>query len=459
MKRFLLLRILIFVLIMALLPMQAFAAEDAQDTFYFDVTEDMWSYSYIKDLYDADIFPVRDRLNPYRVETRADFVSYLYALELSLGGKAAMGNLSPFEDVSPDHPHLLAIRWAKMHHIVNGVSETSFLPDAPITREEICAILIRYVNYAKIPLKKQYETEQFRDSLNISSYARTPVVACQMSGIVYGYSNGLFRPEANISREECAAVVWRMWQHGNGKTSSGELVLTSEGAYDGLYDYFEAPPDPTVPAGEEVDLSYFDRVAIVGDSVSQRLQYYCAATGALGNATFLCAQSFSAANALMPVSGGSVHPSYQGEKMLVEDAVQVSGDDIVYIMLGINGISSGIDHASSQLVTLVERILAKSPDVTIMIESVTPMAKTSTIFSNRLNKQITGYNNRMKEICEERGWYFINLAECMTDEEGYLIESYCSDNYSMGIHLNNDAALIWINYLKTHVPAAVLEDN
>ena len=61
----------------------------------------------------------------------------------------------------------------------------------------------------------------------------------------------------------------------------------------------------------------------------------------------------------------------------------------------------------------------------------------------------------MQSICEERGWYFINVAESVKDQNGYLASAYCSDNNSMGIHFTNAACQVWVDYLKTHAPAAL----
>lgn len=417
---------------------------------YQDVSENMWSYNYIRDLNQAGVLPDAEIFGGSAPETRGSFVACLYALHLALGGKREFCREAPFEDVPLTDPNAAAIAWAKNNGVVNGVSETLFAPEDNLTRENICTILLRYADYAEVKLPKKMEATQFLDSLRVSAYARTPVLACQMAGIVNGYADGFFRPTGKITRQECAAVLWRIMDAAEHPVLDQETVSTEAGAYDALYLNFTSY-DPVLPAGAEVDLSYFDDVAFVGDSVSLMLQYYCAATKALGNATFLCAGSLSATNAIWPVSSSSVHPSYQGQKMLVEDGVAASGVKKVYIMLGINNIAYGVDYASNDMVTLIDRILEKSPDVKIIIESVTPMAASSTIITNQLNNtQIQAYNKRMQEICAERGWSYLNVAEVLTGSDGYLPSNYCSDNGSMGIHFTYDAAAVWVDYLKTH---------
>ena len=57
-----------------------------------------------------------------------------------------------------------------------------------------------------------------------------------------------------------------------------------------------------------------------------------------------------------------------------------------------------------------------------------------------------------KERCEQNGWYFIDVASVMMDDNGDLIWEYCSDPYNMGIHMTNLGGRVWIDYLLSHVP-------
>ena len=424
---------------------------------YNDVPETLWSYGYISRLSQAEILTGSGAFRPSDNETRLEFVAGLYAMHCALGGKAATLKSVPFTDVSKDSEDYPAVLWGYESGVIKGVSGTAFDPSGTITRESACAMLVRFARADGITLATVADAEQFVDSLNVSQYARSAVTACQMSGLVNGYNNGYFRPKGFISRQECAAVLCRLLDAAQSEPAEGTIAVNlADGAYDSLYNSYEAVPCGLVEKSEAVDLSYFDDAVFIGDSVSLMLQYYCAATKALGNAKFLCAGSLSATNALWAVSDQSVHPSYQGKKMLVEDGVAATGAKKVYIMLGVNNISYGVDYAAKDMVTLIDRILAKSPGVSIIIESTTPMASSSTIVTDKLNNdKIQQYNDKMKSICEERGWFFVNVAEAVRDENGYLNSAYCSDNNSMGIHFTNDACKVWVEYLKTHAPESL----
>lgn len=427
------------------------AANSASGLPYTDVPQSRWSYSSIKTLYGLGVLPAGETLGCEDTETRANFVSYLYAVAKLFGEKPVQNATIPFTDISAEDAYYEACAWAWKNDIIKGVNATSFAPNAYITRQDICVIMLRFARHMKLQFSKRSEPVLFTDAFRVSSYARSAVVACRMIGLIDGYENGFFRPSGNITREECAAVVCRLYRAAKAKPSEGsELVNTGEGAYDELYSAY-TQFQSTLPLSSEVSLDYFADTVFVGDSVSVMLQYYCTATKALGNAKFLCAGSLSATNALGQVTQSSVHPSYQGKKMKVEDGVAASGAKKVYIMLGINNISYGLTRSTSDMVKLIERILEKSPHVKIIIQSVTPMSAKSNILSKSLNNDtIAAYNRKMEEICVENGWYFVNVAEAFRDAEGYLPAKYCSDYSTMGIHFNNNAVENWISYLKTH---------
>ncbi len=210
-----------------------------------------------------------------------------------------------------------------------------------------------------------------------------------------------------------------------------------------------------VPESAKVSADYFDNTAFVGDSVSLKLSYYAAATGELGKAQFFTAGSLGCANALWEVSDESVHPSYQGTKMLVEDCVANSGADTLYIMLGMNDIGLyGIDDTIENYKTLLGKITDKSPEIQVVVQSMTPMTDTSTILGESLNNEnIKIYNSRLSEMCTENGWAFVDVASVMYDEQGVnLNRDFCSDPDGLGVHFTEAGCEKWIEYLSTHTP-------
>ena len=239
--------------------------------------------------------------------------------------------------------------------------------------------------------------------------------------------------------------------------AEGEETLLVQGESGGPENL---PPafDPVVPAAEAVDPQWFADAAFVGDSVSVMLENYNTSTGRLGSPAFFCSVSLSQTNALSYQAGNARLPEYpkgSGQHPLVADGIASAGAKKVYLMLGMNCIAGGVDRASQDLVTLVDQILAKSPEAAIFIQSVTPMTADSPRADDALNNgTIQAFNERMRQICQEKQWYFVNVAEAVSDENGFLRSEFSGDR-AMGIHFNYDVAAAWADYLLTHVPQAL----
>ena len=218
----------------------------------------------------------------------------------------------------------------------------------------------------------------------------------------------------------------------------------------------EPQPQPQEPSQDTpwtgyVGAVWFNDAVFVGDSVTLKLSYY-AENGSLGDAAFLCAGSLGYNNALWDLNrSGNVHPTLYGRKYTVDEGVKASGKKKVFIMLGMNDVGLyGVDGAAEGMKTLTDRILAKSPDVQIYIQSVTPMLKNMQR-SALNNRTIPQFNERLRQICAERGFVYLDVASAVKDSEGNLSPENCSDPGAMGIHFTNTGCSKWVDYLKRHV--------
>lgn len=432
---------------------------------YLDVNEKMWSYQYITELNKAKVLPDAEKFEPTVEETRGNLILYLYNMDQEPFAERDKvqpdkdAEVPAFEDVPQDSPYYDAVCWAYEMGLASGVDETHFAPDEPLNREQVCTILARFAAMEKLELIQVKETNQFKDSLYISSYARSGVTACQISGVVTGYDDGFFYPTNTMTRQECAAVVYRVMIAAKTEIPEGvRLVDLSAGAYDDLYQsYTDIPFTSLLAATEEPGpVSFFDKSVFIGDSISVTLESYCAASGALGKAQFLCAGSMSPTNMLT----GKILPEYpkgSGQKPPIQDSVAATGAEVVYIMLGMDNIAYGVEKASSDYVTIINNILTKNPDVHIVVQSVTPMTSDSPRANATLNNEIIEqFNKKMQGICEENRWYYLNVAEKFKDADGGLIPSYCSDKTSMGMHFTYEGAKVWVDYLLNHIPQELL---
>ena len=212
-----------------------------------------------------------------------------------------------------------------------------------------------------------------------------------------------------------------------------------------------SPPEIT---GTAVDASWFDDAIFIGDSVTYGLYNY-AENGCLGDADFLAIDCIGYHTAMFGLDHEyGIHPVYNGQKVMIDDAVQEIGKKKVFIMLGMNDICSwGVEESVDAMQEFVDQLLAKSPDIQIYVHSVTPMiaAKDGTRPDFLNNANIALYNEKIQPICAERGFVYLDLVPVVSDGNGNLRDDYCVDPGNLGFHYNRDGLQAWVDFLKTHV--------
>ncbi|WP_342424506.1 S-layer homology domain-containing protein [Paenibacillus sp. FSL E2-0178] len=85
--------------------------------------------------------------------------------------------------------------------VINGVNETTFNPNADITRAEFAAIIVRGLG-----LKLAEGTSAFADVAADSWYAAAVETASEY-GLITGFEDGAFRPDARITREQAMSII------------------------------------------------------------------------------------------------------------------------------------------------------------------------------------------------------------------------------------------------------------
>lgn len=121
----------------------------------------------------------------------------------------------------------IATHWAKADiellaskMIVNGATDTAFQADRNITRAEFAALVVRSLGLTPVA-----SAAKFSDVKSADWYAGAVGAAVQ-AGIVNGYEDGSFRPQAQISREELAAMVVRAYEFAGGKVAIDQAAIT-----------------------------------------------------------------------------------------------------------------------------------------------------------------------------------------------------------------------------------------
>ena len=132
-------------------------------------------------------------------------VTILYRMEGSPQGSG----WGPFTDVDPDQYYAQPIAWAAWNGIVNGISETTFGPDTPVTRQQMAAILYRYAAWKGWDVSQQGNLFQFTDWAQVQGYARTPLAWANAAGLIQGKENNLLDPAGTATRAQVATILQR----------------------------------------------------------------------------------------------------------------------------------------------------------------------------------------------------------------------------------------------------------
>lgn len=147
---------------------------------------------------------------PQRSVTRAEFVTMIMKA-LGLGSNAGTIKAG-FVDIKGDSWYAGEVAAAVEAGIVSGYVNRTFRPNAQITREEAAVIAVRALETAGVRVDiTADETNKllgrFKDNKNIGSWSQKSTAQAVKSGLVKGYSSGLFIPGKNITRAEAAVIV------------------------------------------------------------------------------------------------------------------------------------------------------------------------------------------------------------------------------------------------------------
>ena len=173
---------------------------------FVDVTADAWYHDAVVDVYKQGLMTGTDynKFDPNATTTRAMIVTILWRLEGSPMGVEASG----FSDNDLNSWYGYAVEWAAAFDIVEG-ADGKFSPNAPITREQLAAILFRYAKYKGYDVwYAQAELGGFTDATSVSGYAAEAMEWAVGEGLITGANEALM-PGGSATRAQVAAILSR----------------------------------------------------------------------------------------------------------------------------------------------------------------------------------------------------------------------------------------------------------
>jgi hypothetical protein len=167
-----------------------------------------------------------------------------------------------WSNTKPSYPDVPATHWAagyiqimKDEGIMLGDTSGTFRPDAPITRAEAAAALLRMLKVAPI---QNLTASSFTD-VPVTNWAAGYIEAMQKNGYITGYPDGTYKPTVNILRSEFTAIADRTLGREIGNSSqvtglAGDVVWPDVPATQWAYLYIlEASTPHTVANAVKLD--------------------------------------------------------------------------------------------------------------------------------------------------------------------------------------------------------------
>ena len=141
--------------------------------------------------------------------TREMFVTVLGRLH-EAGGGAAAGDSAGFGDAAADSYYARYIAWASQNNIVQGMGDDHFGVGTPVTREQMVVFVYRYfLSQNLIKDVGTGELEGYRDTDSVSPWATDAFNWAVGKGLITGRSSNLLDPSGQSSRAEVAMFILR----------------------------------------------------------------------------------------------------------------------------------------------------------------------------------------------------------------------------------------------------------
>ena len=180
-----------------------FMEDNSMLNFFYDVPNGAYFYEAVKWAVDKGITNgLSDTMfGPYESCTRAQIVTFLWRAAGSPEPKTA----SSFTDVPASAYYAKAVAWAIENGITNGMTETTFAPNATCTRGQSVTFLYRALKGTASG------STNFTDVKSDAFYADA-INWAVANNVTNGTSNTTFSPNADCTRAEIVTFLYRAYQ-------------------------------------------------------------------------------------------------------------------------------------------------------------------------------------------------------------------------------------------------------
>lgn len=182
---------------------------DDEKASFDDVLPDNWAYEAVEYVNEKGLMSGvgGGSFSPGQPTTRGMLVTILYRME----GEPEYENTGTirFTDVNDDAWYAKGVYWAAENGIVKGVGDGRYLPEDPVTREQMAAIFHRYAGYKGYDVTAQGDLSAFTDAASVGDWAREALIWAVDKELINGMGDGTVNPRGTATRAQTAAILMR----------------------------------------------------------------------------------------------------------------------------------------------------------------------------------------------------------------------------------------------------------
>lgn len=210
------------------------------------------------------------------------------------------------------------------------------------------------------------------------------------------------------------------------ETSAPETVSETE---------TETEPEIIVPT--DYDKEFFDKIFMVGDSISVGIVNY----------GFLQPENVFAQIGLTP---SSVMTTDIDEVNVYDKALALE-PEYICIMLGTNGLSYlSLDYMTHKMDEFIDALRQTCPEAGIVLISIPPVTEEHAAEKPENLENISEYNRSIEALAEEKSVIFVDLFSLLQNREGYLADTFAEND---GLHFKYEAYPVLLSAVQSAIEA------
>ncbi len=206
---------------------------------------------------------------------------------------------------------------------------------------------------------------------------------------------------------------------------------------------------------EDMGQEYIDSFVFLGESTTSHMKSRGVLSGGTKTNQVWTTKSGTLMLDLSTADCRIIYPETDEELDLAE-AMKRKKPRYMLLTFGLNGatktVSKGEDYFKTCYNKLINTLLEASPQTVIILGSCFPVARNMdmtnhSVDAQTLNSYINTINNWAYKLAAERSLGYLNTADILKDDDGFLLEKYQAGD---GYHLTKEAYVEILKYIRTH---------